>query len=241
MKNILTIYRRELSAYFTSPIAYIFIIIFLLLVGVTFMLPFFVIGRASMRGFFYWTPVIMLLFIPPITMRLWAEEKKQGTIELLMTLPMSTFEIVMGKYLASFSFFLAALAGTFPIPVMLYALGTPDTGAMVAGYLGMALGGALFLAIGIFLSGLFRDQIIAFIVTLFVCAVLCLAGWNFFPTLLDNFHPGLGEFCYQHVGLTRHFDDIGRGVVALSDILYFLSFTALFLYLNVASLEGRKY
>ncbi len=241
MKNLLTIYKRELHAYFTSPIAYIFIIIFLLLCGTTFMLPFFVIGRASMRGFFFWTPVIMLLFIPPITMRLWSEEKKQGTIELLMTLPMTTWEIVLGKYLASLTFFGAALAGTFTIPVMLYALGAPDAGAIFAGYLGMFLGGALFLSIGIFVSGLFRDQIVAFIVTLAVCAVLCLAGWNFFPTLLDNFHPGLGEFCYNHVGLTRHFDDIGRGVVALSDVLKFLSFTALFLYLNVYSLEGRKY
>lgn len=241
MKNVLTVFKREWSAYITSPIAYVFIVIFLLLCGVTFMLPFFVIGRASMRGFFYWTPVIMLLFIPPITMRLWAEERKQGTLELLMTLPMSTWEIVMGKYLASLAFFATALVGTVTIPIMLFALGVPDTGAIVTGYLGMLLGGMLFLAIGIFISGLFRDQIVAFIVTLFICAVLCLAGWNFFPTLLDNFHAGLGDFCYEHVGLTRHFDDIGRGVVALSDLLYFLSFTVLFLYLNVASLEGRKY
>jgi ABC-type transport system involved in multi-copper enzyme maturation permease subunit len=241
MKNVLIIFKRELSTYFASPIAYIFIIIFLLLCGTTFMLPFFVIGKVSMRQFFYWTPIVMLLFIPPITMGLWAEEKKLGTLELLMTLPMENWQIVMGKYLAAFSFFLIALSGTLTIPIMLLFLGKPDFGPIISGYLGMILGGALFLSIGIFISGLFKDQIIAFIVTLFITAVLCLAGWGFFPTLLDNFHNGLGEFAYQYIGLTRHFDDIGRGVVAIPDLFYFLSFTVLFLYLNVLSLEGRKY
>lgn len=241
MSNLGIIYKRELRAYFSSPIAYIFIVIFLLLTGITFMLPFFVIAKASMRQFFFWTPVIMLLFVPPITMRLWAEEKKLGTIELLMTLPMSSWQIVLGKYFASLTFYIVALAGTFTIPLMLFMLGSPDPGPIVSGYLGMLLGGAFFLAMGIFVSGLFQDQIVAFIVTLFLCSVFCLAGWGYFPTLLDNFQPGLGGFAYQYIGVTRHFDDIGRGVIAISDMLYFLSFTVLFLYLNVYSLEGRKY
>ncbi len=241
MKNIFIIYKRELSTYFSSPIAYIFIIIFLLLCGITFMLPFFVIGKATMRSFFNWTPVIMLLFIPPITMRLWAEENKLGTIELLMTLPIKTSEIVLGKFFASFTFFLIALAGTLTIPIMLFILGTPDSGPILSGYIGMILGGGLFLSIGIFVSGLFKDQIIAFIVTIFFCSILCLSGWGFFPTLLDNFHNGLGQFAYQHIGLTRHFEDIGRGVISITDLFYFLSFTVLFLYLNIYSLEGRKY
>jgi len=174
-------------------------------------------------------------------MRLWAEENKLGTIELLMTLPMKTSEIVLGKFFASFTFFLVALGGTLTIPIMLYSLGKPDTGPILSGYLGMVLGGALFLSIGIFISGLFKDQIVAFIVTLFICSILCLSGWGFFPSLLDNLHPGLGEFAYQHIGLTRHFEDIGRGVISISDIYYFISFTILFLYMNVYSLTGRKY
>ena len=145
MKNMFIIYKRELSTYFSSPIAYVFIIIFLLLCGTTFMLPFFVLGKASMRSFFTWTPIIMLLFIPPITMRLWAEERKHGTIEFLLTLPMKSWHIMMGTYFASLIFYIVSLLCSLPIPVMLAFLGSPDWGQIISGYIGAFFLGGFFL------------------------------------------------------------------------------------------------
>jgi ABC-type transport system involved in multi-copper enzyme maturation permease subunit len=242
MKDIGIIFRREFRAYFYSPIAYVFSIIFIILNSGIYMFHFFFFGNADMRAFFSQLPLTLgLIFIPAISMRLWSEEHKLGTVELLLTLPMKTEHIVLGKFLASFVFYLVALAGTLVIPILLLILGKPDFGPIIGGYFGAILLGAFFLAVGIFISGFFSDQIVSLIITSLACGFLALIGWQYVPMVIDGWIKGLGEFLYQYVGVTRHFNDIERGVIDIKSIIYFLSFTALFLYLNAKSLERRKY
>jgi ABC-2 type transport system permease protein len=242
IKDILIIFWRELKAYFYSPIAYVFSVIFIILNSGIYMFHFFFYGNADMREFFSVLPITLaLIFIPAISMRLWSEEKKLGTIELLFTLPMHSSDIVMGKFLASFVFYLIALAGTLVIPIMLVFLGKPDFGPIIGGYFGAILLGAFFLALGIFISGFFKDQIVSLIITSLSCGILALIGWQYVPMVIDGWIGGLGDFLYNYVGITRHFNDIERGVIDIRSIVYFLSFTALFLILNIKYLDGRKY
>jgi len=242
MNDIGVIFRREFRAYFYSPIAYVFSVIFVLLNSGLYMFHFFFMGNADMRSFFSTLPLILgLIFIPAISMRLWSEEKKLGTDELLLTLPVKTEMIVLGKYLASFAFYLIALAGTLTIPVLLAILGRPDFGPIFGGYFGAVMLGGFFLAVGIFISGFFADQIVSLIITSLVCGFLTLIGWQYVPMVIDGWIPGLGEFFYNYIGVTRHFNDIERGVIDLKSIVYFFSFTALFLYLNAKALDRRKY
>lgn len=241
MRDVLVIFRRELGAYFHSPIAYIFIIVFLMLTSGFYTNGFFLAGVADMRDFFGTLPLYLLFFIPALTMRLWAEEQRSGTFELLMTLPMKPSHIVMGKYLASLAFYAIALAGTLTIPLTLAWIGSPDYGAIVCGYIGAVLLGALFLAIGAFISGLFRDQIAAFVLTLLACAFFVLVGTQFFVAILDGWVPGLGSFLQRSFSVAEHFDGIQRGVLGLNNVLFFVSFSVVFLILNAFSLEGRKY
>ncbi len=241
MGNVAIVFRREFRAYFDSSIAYIFMIVFLLLTGGIYMSSFFLAGAADMRGFFGNLPLFNLFFLPAVTMRLWAEDKRIGTMELLMTLPMRAREIVVGKYLAALAFYAIALAGTLTIPVMIAAVGNPDVGAMISGYIGSLLLGAFYLAVGIFVSGLFKDQIAAFVVALMFCLFFYFAGTPLVVATTDGWISGLGTFLENYVGITGHFDDIQRGVVDVRNVLYFVSMTALFLVLNTLSLEGRKY
>ncbi|MDD5719297.1 MAG: ABC-2 transporter permease [Candidatus Krumholzibacteria bacterium] len=241
MNNTNVVFRREFASYFNSPIAYIFIIVFLLLTGLLFMLNFFLIGQADMRGFFGALPLLLTFFIPAISMRLWAEDRRQGTFELLMTLPMRPYEVMLGKYLAALAFFALALAGSLPIPIMLNALGNPDNGTVVSGYLGALMMGALYLSVGIFTSGLMRDQISAFILGVMACLIMWLLGQTFVAAVVDGWIDGLGRLLQQYLGMTAHFEPMLRGVVALGDVVYFLALTVFFLFLNALWLEGRKY
>ena len=242
MNDVKIIFQREFKAYFYSPIAYVFSVIFIILNASIYMFHFFFFGNADMRSFFSSLPLILgLVFIPAISMRLWSEEHKLGTIELLLTLPIRTEHIVLGKFLASFVFYLFALAGTLTIPILLIIIGKPDFGPIVGGYFGAMFLGAFFLAVGIFISGFFSDQIVSLIITSLVCGFLVLIGWQYVPMVIDGWIPGLGEFLYNYVGVTRHFNDIERGVIDIKNIIYFLSFTALFLFLNARALERRKY
>ena len=241
MRNVGIIFRREMGAYFNSPIAYIFIIVFLVLTSGFYTNGFFLAGVADMRDFFGTLPLYLLFFIPALTMRLWAEDQRLGTFELLMTLPMKPAEIVLGKYLASLAFFGIALAGTVTIPLTLIWIGSPDLGAIFCGYVGAVLLGALFLAIGIFVSGLFKDQITAFVLALLACSFFVLVGTQFFVAILDGWIPGLGSFLQRSFSVATHFEGIQRGVLGLDNIVFFLSFSAVFLFLNTYSLEGRKY
>jgi ABC-type transport system involved in multi-copper enzyme maturation permease subunit len=241
MRDVWIIFRREMGAYFESPIAYIFIVVFLILTGGFYTNGFFLNGVADMREFFGTLPLYLLFFIPALTMRLWAEDQRQGTFELLMTLPMRPGHIVLGKYLAGLAFFAIALACTFTIPLSLMWIGDPDLGAIACGYVGSLLLGGLFLAVGIFVSGLFKDQITAFVLTLLACSLFVLAGTPFFVAILDGWIGGLGSFLSQAFAISARFEGIQRGVLGGSDVLFFVSFSAVFLVLNALSLEGRKY
>lgn len=241
MSNVMTIFRREFAAYFNSPIAYIFIIVFLALNCGLFMTPFFLAGQADMRDFFGNLPLFLIFFIPALTMRLWAEDKRSGTFELLMTLPMRSAEVMLGKYLAALAFYLVALAGTLPVPIMVNALGNPDGGAIAAGYFGAILLGGLYMAVGVFTSGLMRDQISAFILGMVGCFVLFLLGMPAVASTIDGWFGGFGGFLQNALGLMPHFQSLTRGVIEPADLAYFLGLTTVFLVLNNLWLEGRKY
>lgn len=242
MKNIShcrSILMRELLSYFNSPIAYIFIIVFVVLNAGIFMSQFFLIGSADMRAFFNLMPLVLCVFIPAITMRLWAEEKRGNTFEMLLTFPMETYQLVLGKFAASFIFYLLTLAGTLLIPVMLVLAGSPDMGQIIGGYLGTILMGAFFLSVGIFVSGLCKDQIVSFITAMMVCFFFYLTGVDLIAGVIDGWIPGAGTFLKDNFGMTRHFDGFPRGVVDNRDILYFVVMTAVFLALNMFSVEDR--
>ncbi len=241
MRNIWIIFKREFSSYFNSTIAYIFIVVFLLLNCGLFMNFFFIGGQIEMRSFFGTLPLFLIFFIPAITMRLWAEEKKLGTIEMLMTLPMKNSQIVLGKFLASYLFFLIALSGTLTIPIMLMILGKPDLGAIVCGYIGSALLGAFYLSVGMFISGLCKDQIVAFILSMLFCFFFFIVGVEAVSMTIEGWIGGLGHFLQKYIGLMKHFEGIERGVLDIRNIVYFFLMSTLFLVLNTYSLEGRKY
>lgn len=238
-KNILTVARRESAAYFNSAIAYIFATVFVLLNGGLYMTQFFLAGRADMRPFFMLMPFLLAVFIPAVSMRLWAEERRGNTLEMLLTFPMKTLELVLGKYLAAMGFYLASLAGTLTLPVMLAVLGRPDLGAIGGGYIGAILIGSFFLAVGLFVSGFLRDQITAFILGMLICFTLYFAGTEFVAASIDGWIPGLGTLIRLFAGAARHFDAFARGIVDVRDVLYFGLGTGLFLWLNSFWLDGR--
>jgi len=237
--NLRIILSRELAAYFNSPIAYIFMIIFTLLNGGLFMTQFFLVGRADMRAFFYMLPFFLSVFLPAVSMRLWAEEKRGNTQELLLTFPMRSHELVLGKFFASFFFYLITLACTFPIPVMLAVLGRPDIGAILSGYIGAAFLGGFFLAIGTLVSGFYRDQIAAFILSMMICFGLYLAGTEFVAASIDGWIAGLGTFLRHFLGAADHYAAFAKGVIDNRDVLYFAVGSAVVLVLNGFWIEGR--
>jgi ABC-2 type transport system permease protein len=239
LSNTLTIARRESAAYFNSAIAYIFATVFVLLNGGLYMTQFFLAGRADMRPFFMLMPFLLAVFIPAVSMRLWAEERRGNTLEMLLTFPMRTGELVLGKFLAALGFYLAALASTLTLPVMLAVLGRPDLGAIAGGYIGAVLIGAFFLAIGLFVSGFLRDQITAFILGMLICFTLYFAGTDFVAASIDGWLPGFGTLIRLFAGAARHFDAFAKGVVDIRDVLYFVLGTGLFLWLNAFWLDGR--
>ena len=240
MQNLWTIFRRELAAYYTSAIGYIFMMVFLSLSMGLFMTPFFTFLTADMRAFFTTVPILMCIFLPAVTMRLWAEERKQNTWEMLLTFPMRPHELVLGKFAASFIFFLSALAGTLTVPLMLAILGTPDPGPIVGAYFGSIMLGAFFLSFGLFISVLCRDQIVAFVVTLLGCFGVFLLGMEFIAAYIDSAWPGLGTFLAHVVGVTEHYATFTKGLLVVGDVFYFLIWTAVFLFLNGLFLDIRS-
>lgn len=240
MRNVRTILRRDLGAYFTSPIGYIFIMVFITISVGLYITSFFTFPVADMRSYFGNLPLLMCVFIPAVTMRVWAEERKENTWEMLLTFPMKAWELVVGKFLATFVFFLITLAGTLTVPLMLIVLGNPDPGAIFGGYLGTILLGAFFLSIGIFFSGFCRDQIVAFVITLLVCFLIFLLGTDFIASYVDGYVPGLGTLLGTLLGMIDHYSTFTRGVLEFADVLYFVAWTVLFLVLNVLFIEGRN-
>ncbi|HOJ33610.1 MAG TPA: Gldg family protein [Candidatus Hydrogenedentes bacterium] len=240
MNNVLTIFRRDLKAFYTSPIGYIFMIVFLLISVGLYMTTFFAFPVADMRNFFGNLPILLCVFIPAVTMRVWAEERKENTWEMLLTFPMRAWELSLGKFLATFAFFVATLAATLTVPIMLARLGNPDNGAVLGGYIGTCLLGAFFLSIGIFVSGFCKDQIVAFVVTLLVCFAIFLLGTDFVASYIDGVFPRLGTILSTAVGVVSHYTAFTRGVIEITDVLYFVVWTALFLGLNVMYIDGRN-
>ena len=237
MSNIKTIFNREFAAYFNAPIAYIFIIVFMAVNSGLYMTSFFLAGTADMRGFFALLPITLIIFIPAITMRLWSEDSKGGTIALLQSFPITSYQLVVGKFLASFLFYLITLAGTIVIPIMIMFLGNPDLGPIIGGYFGAALLGAFYLSIGLFVSSLFKDQIIAFILSMVGCFVFYMIGTDYISIILDGWISGFGSFLMSAVGTANHVASIERGVLDIRDIIYFVAYTALFLWLNGVVVE----
>ncbi|HRI87918.1 MAG TPA: Gldg family protein [Candidatus Hydrogenedentes bacterium] len=240
MNNIRTIIRRDLGAFFTSPIGYIFIIVFLIISVGLYITSFFTFPVADMRSYFGNLPLLMCVFIPAVTMRVWAEERKENTWEMLLTFPMRAWELVIGKFLATFIFFTITVACTVTVPLMLMWLGNPDNGAIVGGYAGTLLLGAFFIAIGIFVSGFCRDQIVAFVVSLLACFAIFLLGTSFIASYIDGFVPGLGSTLSTLIGMVEHYQTFTRGVIEVVDIAYFLIWTVLFLVLNIMFIEQRN-
>lgn len=237
--NILTIFKRETGAYFNSAIAYIYLIVFVAVNNGLFMTQFFLLGKADMRPFFINLPYTLFVFIPVITMRLWAEDRKENTFELLMTFPMKPLELVAGKFLASLVFYAVALASSLAIPVMLVLTGKPDMGMIIGGYAGALFIGGLFLSIGIFISGLTKEQIVAFVLTTLSCFLIFLLGTEFFASLIDGWAAGLGTFIMNTVGAAGHMESFNKGVIDIKDGIYFLAASGVFIFLNSLFFEGR--
>lgn len=239
MKNIWTVLKRELGAYFNSVIAYIYLIVFVVINNGLFMTRFFLLGKADMRSFFDSLPLILFIFIPVVSMRLWAEDKKENTFELLLTFPMKPAELVLGKFFASLIFYAIALLCTLTVPFVLKLAGRPDFGAIWGGYFGSFFVGALFLAIGIFVSGLTKEQIIAFVLTILSCFFLYFIGIDYFASFIDGWFSGLGTFLKMHLGVASHLISLSKGVMDIKDIVYFAVMCFVFLFLNGLFFEGR--
>ena len=242
MRNVGLILRRELASYFATPLAYVFILIFLVLANAfTFYLgDFYQRGQADLKPFFAFHPWLYLFLIPALSMRLWAEERKSGTIELLMTLPVKTWEAVLGKYLAAWLFTGVALALTFPIWITVNYLGSPDNGVIFASYLGSLLLAGGFLAVGSCMSALTRSQVVAFILGVVACFVLLLAGY---PMVIDAFQgwaPQVLVSAIASLSFLTHFQSITRGVLEARDVLYFVMLIAFFLFTTTVALDLRK-
>ena len=242
MRNVGLILRRELASYFATPLAYVFILIFLVLANAfTFYLgDFYQRGQADLKPFFAFHPWLYLFLIPALSMRLWAEERKSGTIELLMTLPVRTWEAVLGKYLAAWLFTGVALALTFPIWITVNYLGSPDNGVIFASYLGSMMLAGGFLAVGSCMSALTRSQVVAFILGVVACFVLLLAGY---PMVIDAFQgwaPQVLVSAIASLSFLAHFQSITRGVLEARDVLYFVMLIAFFLFTTTVALDLRK-
>ncbi len=239
MRDIITIFKRELGAYLNSPMGAIFLIVFTLMASGLFVTEFFLFPVAELRSFFTILPFIFCVFIPALTMRLWAEERSENTVELLLTFPMHPMALVLGKYLAGLCFVLLALSTTLLLPIMITSLGNPDLGQLASSYLGAFLLGAFFLALGQLVSGFAQDQIVAFVLSLLACFILLLLGTNFAATALDTWINGLGNMLRQLMGVTEHYLVFVRGIVEIIDLIFFLIWIILFLFLNGLYIEGR--
>jgi len=239
---IWVLFKRELNSYFTTPIAYVFIIIFLLLSGIfTFYLGnFFARGQADLLPFFTVHPWLYLFLIPALAMRLWAEERKSDTIELLLTMPITIAEAVLGKFLAAWFFTAIALVMTFPMWISVNYLGNPDNSIIMAGYIGSLLLAGGFLAIGSCMSALTKNQVIAFVITVVMCLAFILSG---FPLILDFFSGWAPQIIVKTISsfsFLTHFSAITKGVIDVRDLIYFFTLIAFWLFATTVIIEMKK-
>ena len=242
MVNTWIIFKREFAAYFMTPIAYVFLAIFVFLSGIFafYLGNFFPRGQADLQAFFQFHPWLYLFLIPALAMRLWAEERRGGTIELLLTLPITMTQAVMGKFFAAWGFSAVALFLTFPVWVTVNYLGSPDNGIILAAYFGSLLMAGAFLAIGACISAMTKNQVIAFVVSAVVCLGFVLSG---FPLVLEFFSVWAPEVVVETISsfsFLTHFNAISKGVIDARDLVYFLSLIAFWLFGNAVVIEIKK-
>jgi ABC-2 type transport system permease protein len=242
MSPLYAIYKREFTSYFVTPVAYVFIVIFLFLTGVFafYIGAFFETNQADLEPFFRFHPWLYLFLIPAISMRLWSDERKSGTIELLMTLPVSITDAVIGKYMAAWSFTAVALALTFPMWITVNYLGSPDNTVILASYIGSLIMAGGFLAIGSCISAFTKSQVIAFVVSVVICFMFILSG---FPMVLDIFQSWAPQAVLDAIAsfsFLTHFTSIKKGVIDIRDVIYFSALIIFWLYVNVVVIEAKK-
>jgi ABC-2 type transport system permease protein len=242
MTNIWIVFRREFAVYFSTPLAYVFIVIFLALSGAFtfYMGGFFERGEADLQSFFTFQPWLYLLLVPAVSMRLWAEERRGGTIELLMTLPISTTEAVLGKFFAAWAFIFLALALTFPLWLTVNYLGEPDNGRILASYVGSLVMAGAYLAIGSSISALTRNQVIAFILGSAACFLFLLSGAELVLAFFRGWAPDFVVDFISGISFLTHFTAISKGIIDLRDVVFFATLIGATLYINVAIVELRK-
>ncbi len=241
LRHTSAVAKREWAAYFNSPVAYVFIIIFLVLASfLTFAVSrFYEGGQAHLGGFFMWHPWLYLILVPAVAMRLWAEERRSGTVELLLTLPVTPLQAIAGKFVAAWLFLLLALALTFPVVLTARYLGRPDLGVVFSGYLGSALVAGAYLSVGMFTSALTKNQVISFVLAVVMGLFLILAGFSPVTDLLSRFAPAWLVSGVAAFSFVPHFETLQRGVVDLRDLVYFASVILFMLLATQAVLAGR--
>ena len=242
MNMVKALFRRELGSYFATPVAYVFIVIFLVLMGMfTFYLGgFYEQGQVDLRSFFNFHPWLYLFLVPAISMRLWAEERKSGSVELLMTLPITAWQAVLGKFLAAWAFTGIALALTFPIWITVNYLGDPDNGTILAAYVGSLLMAGGFLAIGSCVSAFTRNQVIAFVISVVVCFGFLLSGFPIVLNMFSTWAPQVIIDAVASLSFLTHFSNISRGVIDFRDLVYFGLLIGTFLYANTIVLQWKQ-
>lgn len=242
MHAILGIFKRELTGYFGTPIAYVFLVIFLFLGGIfTFFLgEFFARGQADMVSFFSFHPWLYLFLVPALSMRLWAEERRVGTIELLLTLPVEAWQAVLGKFLASWLFIAVALLLTTPLWITVNVLGDPDNGVIAAAYIGSLLMAGAYLAVGSCVSAATRNQVIAFVVSISFCMLLVMSGHALVLDLFSAWAPAAVVDLIASLSFLSHFVSMTRGVIDLSDVVFFISVAGFFLFVNTIIIGLNK-
>jgi len=242
MLNVLAILKRELYGYFATPVAYVFIVIFLFLTGLfTFYIGgFYERNQADLLPFFGFHPWLYLFLIPAVSMRLWSEERKSGTIELILTLPVSTVEAVAGKFLAAWCFAGIALALTFPMWITVNYLGNPDNTVILASYIGSFLLAGGFLAIGSCISAITKNQVIAFVISVVVCFLFYVSGFPIVLNFFSGWAPQIVLDAVAALSILSHFDSIQKGIIDIRDIIYFAVLISFWLYANVITIEAKK-
>jgi gliding motility-associated transport system permease protein len=241
MRSVIAVFKRELASYFATPIAYVFIVIFLIAASwLSFSFGnFYERGQADLNSFFTWHPWLFLILVPALSMRLWAEERKSGSIELLLTLPIEIWQAVLGKFLAAWAFTAIAIALTFPMWITVNYLGDPDNGIIVAAYIGTILTAGGYLAVGSLISATTKNQVIAFVISVMISFVLLLAGFEPVLNVLAGFPQVLID-AIASLGFLTHFQNISKGVIDFRDLVYFALLVGTCLYANTIVLQLKK-
>ena len=241
MNGFTSVFKREIKAYFSTPLAYVFLVVFLVLCGLlTFMDDFFKMRQASMQVFFSNVPMLFIFLVPAIAMRLWSEERRSNSMELLFSLPITTTQAVLGKFFAAWGVLALALLLTFPMVMTVIYLGDPDWGPIITGYIGSFLLAGAYLAIGSFFSVLTRSQVISFVLGVVFCGVFLYLGSPQVMSLMSSFAPMGFVEAMESMSFQTRFESIQRGVVELRDLMFFLLVIAGWLWANIILLEERR-